>query len=46
MLLPFGAAVLTLLYFDQRVRRDGFDVELAAAELEQEIAAAESDAQG
>jgi len=28
---PFSAAVIALLYFDQRVRKEGFDLELLAA---------------
>lgn len=31
---PFSAAVTTLLYYDQRVRKEGLDVELAAAALD------------
>lgn len=30
---PFQAAVLTVLYFDLRVRKEGFDLELLAAEI-------------
>ncbi|MBE2320163.1 hypothetical protein DVA67_029625 [Solirubrobacter sp. CPCC 204708] len=30
IVLPIGAAVLTILYFDQRVRKEGFDVQLLA----------------
>ncbi len=30
---PFTAALLTLLYYDQRVRKDGLDVELAVARV-------------
>ena len=31
---PFTAAVLALLYFDQRVRKEGFDLELLASTLQ------------
>jgi hypothetical protein len=30
---PYTAAILTLLYFDQRVRKEGFDLQLLAAGL-------------
>lgn len=33
---PFQAAVTTILYYDLRVRREGFDVELLAQQLELE----------
>jgi hypothetical protein len=31
-LLPFRAALMTLLYLERRVRREGYDLELALAE--------------
>jgi hypothetical protein len=31
--IPYFAAVLTILYFDQRVRKEGFDLQLAAEGL-------------
>lgn len=31
---PYSSAALTLLYYDQRVRKDGLDVELAAAAVD------------
>jgi hypothetical protein len=30
---PFAAAVITVLYFDQRVRKEGFDLELLARQI-------------
>ena len=27
MFIPFGAIVLTVLYYDQRIRREGYDIE-------------------
>lgn len=38
--LPFTAAVQTLLYYDQRVRKEGFDVAHTAASLDRGSAAA------
>jgi hypothetical protein len=32
-MLPFLAAYLTVLYFDLRVRQEGYDLEILAAEL-------------
>jgi hypothetical protein len=33
IVLPIGAAVITILYFDQRVRKEGFDVQVLAQGL-------------
>ncbi|MBI1851574.1 MAG: hypothetical protein HYR85_14630 [Planctomycetes bacterium] len=38
--IPFSETVMTLLYFDQRVRKEGFDVKLAAAEIGEAFAEA------
>ena len=35
--LPFGALVPALLYFDARVRNEGFDVEMMAARMQQDM---------
>lgn len=37
--MPFLAAVITLLYYDRRVRTEAFDVQLAAHQLHQQPAA-------
>lgn len=42
--LPFSNCVLTVLYYDQRVRREGFDVSHSAADLGDVTAAAEPSA--
>jgi len=34
--IPFGAAVLVVLYFDLRVRKEGLDIEMLAAGLDSE----------
>lgn len=34
IVFPFNHAVVTLLYFDQRVRKEGLDVEVAAAAID------------
>jgi len=33
LLIPFAACVVTVLYFDMRIRKEGFDIELLAQEL-------------
>jgi hypothetical protein len=40
---PFQAALLTVLYFDLRVRKEGFDLELLASEIGGSAPAAASD---
>ena len=37
LLEPFRIAALTLLYYDFRIRKEGFDVEIMAEELEADI---------
>ena len=37
LLVPFKIAAMTLLYYDFRIRKEGFDLEIMAAELEADI---------
>lgn len=41
LLEPFRMAALTLLYYDLRIRKEGFDLEIMAEELETEIGSIE-----
>jgi len=36
LITPFSVGVMTLLYYDQRVRKEGLDVELAAAAIREQ----------
>ena len=37
LLEPFRIAVMTLLYYDFRIRKEGFDLEIMAEELEADL---------
>jgi len=37
LLEPFRIAAITLLYYDFRIRKEGFDLEIMAEELESDM---------
>jgi len=45
LVMPIGAAASILLYYDLRIRKEGFDLEMLAQSLDLETAAADEQAQ-